>query len=60
MKTILRTFTLFVLAFSLVFATGCNTSKAVKGEQEPRFWRMRINVQKFGSEAKVTKVDFVP
>lgn len=36
------------------------TSKAVKGEQEPRFWRMRINVQKFGSEAKVTKVDFVP
>lgn len=37
-----------------------STNKAVKGEQEPRFWRMRINVQKFGSEAKVTKVDFVP
>ncbi|WP_116126388.1 OmpA family protein [Lewinella sp. IMCC34183] len=31
MKTIIRTFTLFVLAFALVFATGCNTSKAVKG-----------------------------
>ena len=31
MKTIIRTFTLFLLAFALVFATGCNTSKAVKG-----------------------------
>lgn len=36
-----------------------STSKATPGEQPPRFWRMRVNVQKFGGEAKVTKVDFV-
>lgn len=36
------------------------TNKAEAGEQPPRFWRMRLTVQKFGDEAKVSKVDFVP
>ncbi|NJB87769.1 outer membrane protein OmpA-like peptidoglycan-associated protein [Lewinella marina] len=31
MKTITKSFTLLLLAMALVFATGCNTSKAVKG-----------------------------
>ena len=31
MKTIGKSFTLLLLAFALIFATGCNTSKAVKG-----------------------------
>ena len=31
MKTITKTFTLLLLAVALVFASGCNTSKAVKG-----------------------------
>ncbi|MBB4080820.1 outer membrane protein OmpA-like peptidoglycan-associated protein [Lewinella aquimaris] len=31
MKTIIKSFPLFLLALMLVFATGCNTSRAVKG-----------------------------
>lgn len=28
-------------------------------EQEPRYWRMRLTVNKIGAEAKVSRVDFV-
>lgn len=44
----------------MVAAAVKSTNKAVQGEQPPRFWRMRIHIQKFGDEAKVSKVDFVP
>jgi Mce-associated membrane protein len=29
-------------------------------EQRPRAWRMRIDVQKIGDQAKVSNVQFVP
>jgi Mce-associated membrane protein len=37
-----------------------NTSNVGATEQDPRFWRMRISVQKVGGEAKVSNVAFVP
>lgn len=43
----------------LVAVNVKTTNKADPGEQPPRFWRMRLTVQKFGDEAKVSKVDFV-
>ncbi len=43
----------------LVAVNVKTTNKSDPGEQPPRFWRMRLTVQKFGDEAKVSKVDFV-
>lgn len=37
-----------------------NTSNVGATEQQPRFWRMRISVQKVGGQAKVSNVAFVP
>jgi len=36
------------------------TSNAGAAEQQPRAWRMRIDVQKVGHTAKVSNVEFVP
>jgi Mce-associated membrane protein len=36
------------------------TSNAGAAQQEPRSWRMRIDVQKVGDTAKVSNVEFVP
>ncbi len=44
----------------LVAVSVTTTNTASPGPQPPRFWRMRLNIQKFGDEAKVAKVDFVP
>jgi Mce-associated membrane protein len=41
-------------------AVAVTTSNAGAPEQEPRAWRMRINVQKTGDTAKVSNVEFVP
>jgi Mce-associated membrane protein len=44
----------------VLVGVGVNTSNIGAVEQEPRFWRMRISVQKVGGEAKVSNVAFVP
>jgi Mce-associated membrane protein len=44
----------------LVAVSVTTTNTAAPGPQPPRSWRMRLNIQKFGDEAKVAKVDFVP
>jgi Mce-associated membrane protein len=36
------------------------TSNAGAPEQDPRAWRMRIDVQKVGDQVKVSNVEFVP
>lgn len=41
-------------------AVTVRTSNAGAAEQQPRAWRMRINVQKVGETAKVSNVEFVP
>jgi Mce-associated membrane protein len=41
-------------------AVTVTTSNAGAAEQQPRSWRMRINVQKVGDTAKVSNVEFVP
>jgi len=41
-------------------AVTVTTSNAGAAEQEPRSWRMRIDVQKVGDMAKVSNVEFVP
>ena len=41
-------------------AVTVTTSNAGAAQQEPRSWRMRINVQKVGDMAKVSNVEFVP
>jgi Mce-associated membrane protein len=41
-------------------AVTVTTSNAGAAEQQPRAWRMRINVQKVGDTAKVSNVEFVP
>jgi Mce-associated membrane protein len=41
-------------------AVTVTTSNAGAAQQEPRSWRMRINVQKVGEEAKISNVEFVP
>jgi Mce-associated membrane protein len=44
----------------LVAVSVTTTNTASPAPQPPRFWRMRLGIQKFGDEAKVAKVDFVP
>jgi len=46
-------------AAQVLVAVSVKTSNA-GAEQQPRAWRMRINVQKIGSGAKVSNVEFVP
>lgn len=43
----------------LVAVNVTTTNRSDPVEQPPRFWRMRLTVQRFGDEAKVSKVDFV-
>lgn len=44
----------------VLVAVAVKTSNLGAAEQDPRHWRMRITVQKVGSEAKVSNVAFVP
>ena len=41
-------------------SVAVTTSNAGAAEQQPRAWRMRIDVQKVGDTAKVSNVEFVP
>lgn len=44
----------------VLVAVSVKTSNLGAAEQEPRYWRMRISVQKVGDEVKVSNVAFVP
>lgn len=44
----------------VLVAVRVDTSNLGAAEQEPRFWRIRISVEKVGDTAKVSKVAFVP
>lgn len=44
----------------VLVAVSVKTSNAGAAQQEPRAWRMRIDVQSFGDNAKVSRVQFVP
>lgn len=44
----------------VLVAVSVKTSSLAADEQEPRHWRMRMTVQKLGTEAKVSNVAFVP
>jgi Mce-associated membrane protein len=44
----------------ILVAVSVKTSNIGAPEQKPRSWRMRINVQRVGDEAKISKVGFVP
>lgn len=43
----------------VLVATSVKVTNAGAPEQ-PRFWRMRVTVQKIGADAKVANVEFVP
>lgn len=43
-----------------LLAVSVKTSTAAAPEQEPRHWRLRIDVQKTNDGAKVSNVEFVP
>jgi Mce-associated membrane protein len=45
---------------SVIVAVSVKTSNAGVPEQQPRGWRMRLNVEKVGDAAKVSDVAFVP
>lgn len=47
-------------AAQVLVAVSVKTSNADAAEQESRAWRMRISVQKVGTDAKVSNVEFVP
>ena len=44
----------------LLVAVSVKTTNAGAPEQQPRAWRMRIDVQNVGDDAKVANVEFVP
>jgi Mce-associated membrane protein len=44
----------------VLVAVTVKTSNAGAPDQQPRAWRMRIDVQKVGGDAKVSQVEFVP
>ncbi|OBK63215.1 Mce protein [Mycobacterium colombiense] len=44
----------------VLVAVSVKTSNLGAADQDPRYWRMRITVQKVGNEAKVSNVVFVP
>ena len=45
---------------SVIVAVSVKTTNAGVPEQQPRGWRMRLNVEKVGGAAKVSDVQFVP
>jgi Mce-associated membrane protein len=45
---------------SVIVAVSVKTSNAGVPEQQPRGWRMRLDVEKVGDSAKVSDVAFVP
>jgi Mce-associated membrane protein len=47
-------------AGQVLVAVTVKTSNAGAPEQQPRYWRMRLTVEKIGDEAKVSNVEFVP
>jgi Mce-associated membrane protein len=47
-------------AGQVLVAVTVKTTNAGTAEPQPRAWRMRISVQKFGEDAKVSNVEFVP
>jgi Mce-associated membrane protein len=44
----------------VLVAVTVKTSNGAVAEQQPRAWRMRINVQKVGDGVKASNVEFVP
>jgi Mce-associated membrane protein len=44
----------------VLVVVSVRTFSASAPEQDPRVWRMRINVQRVGDEAKMSDVQFVP
>jgi Mce-associated membrane protein len=44
----------------ILVAVSVKTTNIGAPEQKPRAWRMRINVQRVGDEAKISNVGFVP
>ena len=44
----------------VLVAVAVKTTNPGSAEQRPRAWRMRIDVQKVGDQAKVSNVQFVP
>lgn len=44
----------------VLVAVSVKTTTVGAAEQQPRAWRMRIDVQKVGDQAKVSNVQFVP
>lgn len=44
----------------VLVAVRVETSNAGAKQQDPRAWRMRIDVQKVGNQAKISNVEFVP
>ncbi|MBJ7336348.1 hypothetical protein [Mycolicibacterium sp.] len=44
----------------VLVAVAVKTTNAGSAEQRPRAWRMRVDVQKVGEQAKVSNVQFVP
>jgi Mce-associated membrane protein len=44
----------------VLVAVSVKTSNIGAAEAEPREWRMRISVQKVGSDVKISNVEFVP
>jgi Mce-associated membrane protein len=49
-----------VTGAQVLVAVSVKTSNANAPQQNPRYWRMRIAVQKIGDEVKVSNVEFVP
>jgi Mce-associated membrane protein len=44
----------------VLVAVSVKTANLGAQEQRPRAWRMRIDVQKLGDQAKVSNLQFVP
>lgn len=44
----------------VLVTVSVKTSNAAVPEQDSRYWRMRISVQRVGDQAKVSNVEFVP
>ncbi|QLL06248.1 mammalian cell entry protein [Mycobacterium vicinigordonae] len=44
----------------VLVAVSVKTSNVGATDQQPRLWRMRIDVQKIGETAKISNVQFVP
>lgn len=44
----------------VIVAVSVKTTNAGGGDEQPRGWRMRLNVQQIGDAAKISQVQFVP